>query len=161
MFYPISTGDEGGGGDAVKRDILVLSVVFWVQICSIGPHLPAGWGDAVKWNIVVLSVVSAVQTYSIGPHLPAPFWCGRVFGQCEEGGDHLSRRFFSETTEMLNRIPCLGASCNVQYSPHGGSKATANVVDGHTHGHTDGRPDGRKLNSYGEIRDRIPLSDYG
>ena len=119
MFHPVSVGDEGGGGDAVKRDILVFSVVFGVQICSIGPHLPAGWGDAVKWNIVVFSVVFGVRTCSIGPHLPAPFWCGRVFGQCEEGGDHLSRRFLSERTEMLNRIPSVGASCDIRYSPRG------------------------------------------
>ena len=58
-----------------------------------------------------------VRTSSIGPHLPAPFWCGRVFGQCEEGGDHLSRRFLSETSEMLNRIPSAGASCGIRYSP--------------------------------------------
>ena len=55
-------------------------------------------GDAVKWNILVFSVVLKVRTCSIGLHLPAPFWCGRIFGQCEEGGDHLSRRFLSETT---------------------------------------------------------------
>ena len=119
MFHPISVGDEGGGGDAVKRDILVFSVVFVVRICSIGPHLPAGWGDAVKWNIVVFSVILAVRICSIGPHLPALFWCGSVFGQCEEGGNHLSRRFLSETAEMLNRIPLTGASCDTRCSSSG------------------------------------------
>ena len=77
------------------------------------PPSTVGWGDAVKWNILVFSVVFGVRTCSIGPHLPAPFWCGRVFGQCEEGGDHLSRGFLSETTEMLNRIPFAGASCDI------------------------------------------------
>ena len=88
-------------------------------MCSIGPHLPAGWGDAVKSNIVVFSVVSSIRAWSIGPHLPESFWCGRVFGQCEEGGDHLSWRFLSETTEMLNRIPSVGASCDIRDSPRG------------------------------------------
>ena len=41
----------------------------------------------------------------------------RVFGQCEEGGDHLSRRFLSETTETLNRIPSAGALGDIRYSP--------------------------------------------
>ena len=64
-----------------------------------------------------------VRTCSIGPHLPALFWSERVFGQCEEGGDHLSRRFLSEKTKMLNRIPSVGASCDIQYSPLGAGKS--------------------------------------
>ena len=99
VFYRARTSQQGGG-DAVKWNILVFSVVFAVRTCSIAPHLPAPFwcgGDAVKWNILVFSVVFAVRTCSIDPHLPAPFWCGRVFGQCEERGDHLSRRFLSET----------------------------------------------------------------
>ena len=79
-------------------------------------------GDAVKWNNIVFSVVSAVRTYSTGPHLPAPFWCWRVFGQCENGGDHLFRRFLSETTEMLNRISSVGALCQIRCSPPGAKK---------------------------------------
>ena len=94
-----------------------------MRICSIGPHLPVGWGDAVKWNIVVFSVVLGARTCSIGPHLPALFWCGCVFGQCEEEGDHLSRRFLSEKTKMLNRIPSVGASCDIRYSPLGAGKS--------------------------------------
>ena len=62
-------------GDAVKWNILVLSVVFRMRTCSVGPHLPAPWarGDAVNCDILVLSVVSEVRTCSIGPHLLAPF----------------------------------------------------------------------------------------
>ena len=78
-----------------------------------------GGGDAVKWNILVLSVVCRMRTCSIGPHLPAPFWCGRVFGQREEGGDHLYGGFLSETRELLNRILSAGASFDIQYSPPG------------------------------------------
>ena len=57
MFHPVLVGDKGGGGNAVKRDILVFPVVLRVQIFSIGPHLPVAWGGAVKWNAVVFSVV--------------------------------------------------------------------------------------------------------
>ena len=92
-------------------------------MCSIGPHLSEGWGDVVKWNIVVFSVVLGTRTCSIGPHLPASFWCGCVFGQCEEGGVNLSWIFLSESAEMLNRIPSVGASCDIQYSPLGAGKS--------------------------------------
>ena len=92
---------------------------FWSANMLDWPAPPSRLGDAVKWNIVVFSVVFWVQICSIGPHLPAPFWCGRVFGQCEEGGDHLFRRFLSETIEMLNRIPSAGALCDVRCPPPG------------------------------------------
>ena len=64
-------------GDAVKWNILVLSVVFRVQTCAwlaqVGPHLPAplARGDAVNCNILVLLVVSEVRTCSIGSDWPA------------------------------------------------------------------------------------------
>ena len=82
-----------------------------VEICTCG--------QMEHWVCMYVLGCLVVRTSSIGPHLPAPFWCGRVFGQCKDGGDHLSRRFLSEMTKMLNRIPSVELSCNIRYSPSG------------------------------------------
>ena len=94
MFHPIPVGDGGGGGDAVKRDILVFSVVFGVRICSIGPHLPAGWGDAVKWNIVVFSVVSGCEHARLARTSQHRFGAGVFLVSAKKGAISYPRDFF-------------------------------------------------------------------
>ena len=98
-----------GVGEMRSNGTFLFSRLFlWCKYARLAQTFQKGGEMRSNGTLLFLSCSTGANMLD-WPHLPAPFCCGRVFGQCEEGGDNLSWRFLSEITEMLSRIPSAGA----------------------------------------------------